>query len=186
MTVRTITNTDLEHELQQPCLVCGSIDWHLAPPSWQAKCAAGRVLIRCKTCHKASSKKSIEKNAARHKATCANWYANNKQAALATAKAYKQAHKEATNAHTAKWKKANPANALAHNSARRASKLQRTPPWADLAAIALVYENCPAGMHVDHIVPLRGELVSGLHTVENLQYLTPEQNSSKGNKFLIE
>jgi 5-methylcytosine-specific restriction endonuclease McrA len=43
------------------------------------------------------------------------------------------------------------------------------------------YENCPKGMHVDHIIPLcRG----GLHHFSNLQYLTPMQNLKKGTKIL--
>lgn len=68
---------------------------------------------------------------------------------------------------------------------RLAAKLQRTPKWANLKAIKQFYMNCPENMEVDHIVPMRGENVSGLHVLENLQYLTKEQNCSKGNKLLF-
>lgn len=57
------------------------------------------------------------------------------------------------------------------------------PPWANKEAIKQFYRNCPAGYHVDHIIPLRGRKVSGLHVMENLQYLLAKENLSKGNKF---
>lgn len=59
----------------------------------------------------------------------------------------------------------------------------RTPIWADLDKIREFYNKCPEGYHVDHIIPLRGEIVSGLHVVENLQYLFAKDNLSKGNKW---
>ncbi len=71
-----------------------------------------------------------------------------------------------------------------HSAKRRSAKLKRTVPWADLKAIREFYTNCPKGYHVDHIIPLQGTNVSGLHVLNNLQYLTKSQNSSKGNKWI--
>ena len=71
----------------------------------------------------------------------------------------------------------------AREAKRRAFKLQRTPKWADLDKIKEIYLNCPKGYHVDHIIPLQGELVSGLHVPENLQYLTAYENLSKSNNY---
>ena len=68
---------------------------------------------------------------------------------------------------------------------RRAAKLQRTPAWADLKAIKQFYLNCPKGYEVDHIVPLQGVNVSGFHVLNNLQYLTKSENSSKGNRYAV-
>ena len=60
---------------------------------------------------------------------------------------------------------------------------QAMPKWADRKAIKEFYSNRPEGYEVDHIIPLRGELVSGLHCMENLQYLPCEENRKKSNRF---
>jgi len=74
-----------------------------------------------------------------------------------------------------------------------ACKIQRTPPWItseQLSEIESFYKrakelelqtNTP--MHVDHIVPLQGETVSGLHVPWNLQVISAPLNWSKGNRF---
>lgn len=72
---------------------------------------------------------------------------------------------------------------IAKNSARKAAKLNRTPIWADLEKIKSIYLNCPEGYHVDHIIPLQGNIVSGFHIETNLQYLLAADNLVKGNKF---
>jgi len=59
----------------------------------------------------------------------------------------------------------------------------RTPVWADKEAINFFYECCPAGYHVDHIIPLRGKNISGLHIETNLQWLPAKQNLKKSNKY---
>jgi len=75
---------------------------------------------------------------------------------------------------------------------RQAAQLQRTPPWADMSAIAEFYveakrleELTGIQFHVDHIVPLQGELVSGLHVPANLQLLPAHENLSKSNSFEV-
>jgi hypothetical protein len=72
----------------------------------------------------------------------------------------------------------------AYASLRKANKLNATPPWANLNLITEFYLNCPDGYQVDHIIPLNNSIVCGLHTVENLQYLTKEENLKKSNKFM--
>lgn len=64
-----------------------------------------------------------------------------------------------------------------------AAKAQRTPKWADLAAIAKFYDECPGGYVVDHVIPLRGHRVSGLHVLENLQYIPRLDNIAKSNRW---
>jgi hypothetical protein len=62
---------------------------------------------------------------------------------------------------------------------------QRTPRWANISNIRKIYANCPEGYQVDHIIPLKGKLVSGLHVEENLQYLTMLENILKSNKYEV-
>ena len=60
---------------------------------------------------------------------------------------------------------------------------QRTLPNENKKTIAEFYSNCPIGYEVDHIIPLNGKNVSGLHTITNLQYLKASDNRRKSNKF---
>lgn len=83
------------------------------------------------------------------------------------------------------WAKKNPKIWNHYGSLRRAIRRERTPQWADLKAIKEIYAACPPGYHVDHIIPLQGNLVSGLHVEGNLQYLLATENQRKFNRFEV-
>ena len=75
---------------------------------------------------------------------------------------------------------------FANNAKRRAIVKQATPSWANLDEIKNVYlEAQYLQMHVDHIIPLRGKNVCGLHVWENLQLLSAKDNLIKGNRHAI-
>lgn len=97
---------------------------------------------------------------------------------------YREEHKEEISAWGKEYYKDNKSDFIARNAKRHAAKLQRTVSWANLSKIKDIYSKCPTGYHVDHIIPLQGELVSGLHVENNLQYLTASENMIKGNKFI--
>ena len=82
-----------------------------------------------------------------------------------------------------KWKRANKNRVNYASALRRKGVVDRTPSWADLEAIKFFYDCCPADCHVDHIIPLHGKYISGLHIAENLQWLPAKQNMAKGNGF---
>lgn len=70
-----------------------------------------------------------------------------------------------------------------YRAVRDLEYLLRRPDWADVDKLKQIAKECPEGYHVDHIIPLKGKLVSGLDTPANLQYLSGTENMSKGNKF---
>lgn len=91
------------------------------------------------------------------------------------------------------WREENRDRARASVRARRAAKLQRTPKWANQEDIKRVYawallaERATGIPHeVDHIIPLRGKNVSGLHVHNNLNPLMYWDHWGKGNSFEVE
>ncbi len=92
-----------------------------------------------------------------------------------------------------KWGHCNIGKVTAKSRARKLAKLNRTPAWANKQEIEQIYIECTrvsreTGIkhHVDHIIPLRGKTVSGLHVENNLQIITVEENLRKNNKFDID
>jgi hypothetical protein len=66
---------------------------------------------------------------------------------------------------------------------RIARKQQAIPLWFEQEKVALVYKKAKEwGFEVDHIVPLKGKNVCGLHCWANLQLLDSSLNCSKGNR----
>lgn len=80
----------------------------------------------------------------------------------------------------------------ARTANRRAAKLRATPHWYEKSLIDQLYvqarhltESTKIGYQVDHIIPLHGELVCGLHCLDNLQIIIASENKSKSNKFKV-
>lgn len=96
---------------------------------------------------------------------------------------YHKENKEHLAEKSKEWKFNNFGKVRAMDAKRRAAKLERTLKDYDIDNVKKVYEKCPKNLTVDHILPLQGEYISGLHVGWNLQYLTLSENSSKGIKF---
>ena len=110
-----------------------------------------------------------------------NYYLNNKQLVLEKKKKYKKHHQP---------------RYAALNLIRELKKNQRTPKWLTddqknqiieiYHQASLLTKQNDVQYHVDHIVPLCGKNVSGLHVPWNLQIITAKENLRKYNKLLVE
>lgn len=86
---------------------------------------------------------------------------------------------------------ANKARYVERTVRRRVREKLATPVWANIDAMVKFYEqaaylSAKTGVlhHVDHIIPLQGGNVCGLHVETNLQVLPWAVNVAKGNKIL--
>ncbi len=87
---------------------------------------------------------------------------------------------------------ANPLIARVNNAHRRARKNSATPAWLTSdqkkeirqlhKQAATMFDSEGRVAHVDHIIPLRGKEVCGLHVPWNMRIVTIEENSTKGNR----
>lgn len=94
--------------------------------------------------------------------------------------------------HAKAWRDKNKDRVLSWTRKRQADKLQRTPAWLtedDHWMIEQAYELAALrsqmfgfSWHVDHVLPLRGKTVSGLHVPTNLRVIPWVENLRKGNR----
>lgn len=130
-------------------------------------------------------------NSVKVKARRAKHRAANKERIYAKTAEWRERNIAQAHAAVRNWQRANKDRVNAHIATRRAAEIQRTPEWADKQAIASVYAQAESlsqsgtRYHVDHVIPLRGRKVSGLHVPENLQVLPWYKNLSKNNKFEV-
>jgi hypothetical protein len=112
--------------------------------------------------------------------TCRNIYRN----------VYYEANKEKERARDANWSKNNLHKKREYRAKRRAVLLKATPLWANTNAIKRIYAEADflskaTGIkyEVDHIIPLQGKNVCGLHVVNNLQVIQMVHNRQKAIRY---
>ncbi|MNK09979.1 hypothetical protein D3C87_279890 [compost metagenome] len=89
-----------------------------------------------------------------------------------------------------RYRLANKSKILADSKWRKYSLKRATPPWADRKQISSIYalahkltEETGVRYSVDHIVPIKGKHVCGLHAGNNLRVIPLQENVKKHNKF---
>ena len=148
---------------------------------------------KCKDCAKLYNKEYREKNREKLLKKDNERYKNNREVLKKKAREYKLKNKDYYNKHNKNYYKLNKHIFLAANSKRRKVILRATPQWLsepdkgrieDFYWFAQdLYKVTGEVYHVDHIVPLQGKTVCGLHVPWNLQILPADLNLSKGNNM---
>jgi hypothetical protein len=135
----------------------------------------------CKSCHNAYAREHYQANKEKHNAQ---------------SKAWRQAHPELdrkwSRERQAKRRKESAYLVNAQTAARKSYIKQATPAWANKFFITEAYhlaklrEKMLGGKwHVDHIIPLHGKNVSGLHVENNLQVIPAQLNLTKHASFTV-
>lgn len=136
----------------------------------------------CKSCNNLSKAAHYQTNKDVILAKARIRYPLRKAYMLGKQKEYQQSGQRRTT--EARYRRNHRQKLLARNALRRAFRLHATPAWVDKKALQTVYMTCPVGFHVDHIVPLLGTNVCGLHVPHNLQHLPAIENLRKSNRLL--
>lgn len=154
------------------------------------------------------AKEYREKRKEHYKQLNKEWYVKNKEVAIERAiqwrnentdkskeinLKYYHRNKEISREKHKAWAQANKGKVLARVRKYELAKINRTPQWLDKEDVWVIQEIYDLSYkrtemtgvkwHVDHIIPLQGKSVSGLHVPANLQVIPAIINMGKGNKF---
>jgi muconolactone delta-isomerase len=139
------------------------------------------------------AKEWYERNKEIAKERARQWALDNPEKRYQIHRKNREKHLEKHNAANKLWNSKNKHVKAALQAKRKAAQLQRTPKWltnTDLWIIEEAYHlaqlrtnlfNFP--WHVDHIIPLQGKNVSGLHVPSNLRVISGSENVKKSNKY---
>lgn len=136
-----------------------------------------------------TKRKYRERNAEKIRLSRKAAYEKNKCAELARALEYKEKNKLELARKAATRLRNNPYLNRFYRSERRAAEKQARPAWYSRDKARSLYrlasylaELTGISFHVDHIVPLKSDLVCGLHWHGNMQVITGSENQSKSNR----
>lgn len=156
---------------------------------------------RCELCKEAAKAGRSDRSAyqkawqSANRSKCAGyskkWNDANKEKRRSIEQAWKEANPDKLAEYSRragkKWAATNKGKRLASVRMRQLAKRMRTPAWADTEALKAFYIEAAEktkltgiAHEVDHVLPLQGETVSGLHVPENLRVITRHENRSKG------
>jgi hypothetical protein len=161
------------------CVKIQSVEWRLKNPEK----------------HSQSMRKWLENNRELHGTRVKRWQAANKDKVKISAKTWEQANPEKVNAKKKRWAAKNPVAYTANAVAGVARRAKRVPKWLTIDDKWMLREAYSLAKlrtkmfgfvwEVDHIIPLRGNLVSGLHVPTNVRVIPKVENRNKRNNYEI-
>lgn len=191
--------------MEKACKYCGVVK-PLELFQKHPRAAHGRT-NKCKACASEYEKLRVQRDHSGHLQKRAAYYALNKVEFRKRIYDWRRANMDKHKASAKKWKAKNQERQNAYERARYArseamkvsaaercrryqvSKRKATPKWADIKAMRVLYAKAKEWQritgiewHVDHVVPIRSDIVCGLHTWDNLQVLAGGVNLSKLNR----
>ena len=145
----------------------------------------------CKSCAAERVKAWFKANPERRAQHRKKWRDANLELAKVIEKRSYEENRDARLEYKRSYAAANRPRYTHYTQKRKVAQGRAAPSWADQEAIVKIYPQCAeitdqTGVehHVDHIIPLQGRLVCGLHVENNLQILPGDTNRRKANKHL--
>lgn len=177
------------------CCVCGDLKPRSEFRSYIRPSTGWRdIQSRCFTCETVYAAKRRKLNPEPGRAAALRWQRKNPIRAKSNVQRYRKENRESVLAGQKRWRESEHGRGKRLEAQRRreAQKLQAFPIWADLKAITKIYRKAAMlraqgeDVHVDHIYPLKGVTVCGLHVAANLRIISAHENLSKNNRLVDE
>lgn len=155
----------------------------------------GKVRVRghCKDCRRKMVKTYDRGNKVKKSEYNKKYKVENEDLLKVTSREYYAKNREWRLSYLKGWRKDNPDIVAYHGVKRRQKNRQATPKWLtqdQKEQIKVIYEHArdcnlvgEGSYEVDHIVPIQGEYVCGLHVPWNLQVIPMDINRAKNNNY---
>lgn len=141
---------------------------------------------RCKVCQKKYDSKRFDKKREEILQQSKFYYDSNQEQVKARHAEWRETHKRYAAEYGKLYRQLNPGKELEKSRRYQLAKMNAAPKWLtkeQIQEMQEIYTTCPEGYEVDHIVPIQGKNVKGLHVPWNLQHLPSSKNRNKSNKY---